>query len=176
MKKILVFVTSLDGKITHWDEGKVKGWSSKEDQEYFKKIWDESEITVLGSGTYNAAPMHPTATQHLLVMTRTPKKYKDDEIANRLEFTDQSPAEIVAHYEKKGLDEMLIAGGAHVATTFLKAELIDEIWLTVEPKIFGSGSNFVSEEELAVDLQLISFEKVNERGTLITKYAVMKKH
>lgn len=175
MKKILVFVTSLDGKITHWDEDKVEGWSSKEDQEYFKKIWDKAELTILGSGTYNATPMYPTATQHLVVMTRTPTKYKDDEVANRLEFTDQSPAEIVAHYEKKGLEEMLIAGGAHVATAFLKAELIDEIWLTVEPKIFGSGSNFVAEEALEVDLQLLSFDKVNDRGTLITKYAVIKK-
>ena len=174
MKKILVFVTSLDGKITHWDEDKVKGWSSKEDQEYFKKIWDESEITVLGSGTYNATTIEPTATQHLVVMTRTPSKYAADEIDNRLEFTDQSPAQIVAHYESKGLEEMLVAGGAHVATAFLKAGLIDEVWLTVEPKIFGAGSNFVADVPLEVDLELISFEKVNERGTLITKYAVIK--
>ncbi len=34
---------------------------------------------------------------------------------------------------------MLVVGGPHVATSFLKAQLIDELWLTIEPKIFGMG-------------------------------------
>ena len=60
-------------------------------------------------------------------------------------------------------------------TSFLKEQLIDEVWLTIEPKIFGTGGNFVIEEELDIDLKLLSCEKVNEQGTLITKYAVIKK-
>jgi dihydrofolate reductase len=65
-------------------------------------------------------------------------------------------------------------GGAHIATSFLKEKLIDEVWLTIEPKIFGAGSNFVINESLDIDLKLLSFEKINEQGTLITKYSVIK--
>jgi dihydrofolate reductase len=174
MKKILVFVTSLDGKITRWGESPVSKWTSKEDQVYFKKLWDDSAIKVLGSSTYTAAPMEPTPKNHIVVMTRTPENYKEFEVLGQLEFTYQSPAQIVEHYEKKGLHQMLIVGGAHIATSFLKANLIDEIWLTIEPKLFGTGGNFVINEKLEIDLQLISVEKVNQQGTLITKYAVIK--
>ena len=69
---------------------------------------------------------------------------------------------------------MLVTGGQHIATSFLKEGLIDELWLTIEPKIFGMGENFVTQEKLDIDLNLISCEKVNERGTLITKYVVIK--
>ena len=174
MKKILVFVATLDGKITHWKDSHVKSWSSKEDEHYFKETWDDSSLIVMGSSTFDANPTKPTPTHHVVVMTREPEKYKNVEVIGQLEFTDQSPAQLVAHYEKEDLKQMLVAGGAHVATSFLKAKLIDEVWLTIEPKIFGTGGNFVSAENLDVELQLLSVEKVNERGTLITKYSVIK--
>ena len=69
---------------------------------------------------------------------------------------------------------MLIVGGAHIATAFLKEQLIDELWLTIEPKIFGIGGNFVIEEKLDINLQLLSCERVNVQGTLIAEYAVIK--
>jgi|GEM_PF-3176891 len=34
-------------------------------------------------------------------------------------------------------------GGAHIATSFLKENLVDELWLIRSPKIFGEGGNFV---------------------------------
>ncbi len=174
MKKILVFVSSLDGKITKWGRSPVKEWSSEEDQQYFKKTWSDSEIIVMGSSTYNVAPMKPSPENHLVIMTSTPDKYKDHEVTGQVEFTNQSPAELVAHYEKLGLKQMTVVGGSHIATSFFKAECIDEVWLTIEPKIFGTGGSFVSEEKLNINLELIEMEKVNERGTLITKYAVIK--
>lgn len=75
----------------------------------------------------------------------------------------------------KGQQQMLVVGGPHVATSFLKEQLIDELWLTIEPKIFGVGDNFATEAKLDIDLLLIHSEKVNDRGTLITKYGVLKK-
>ncbi|HXB30351.1 MAG TPA: hypothetical protein VNW49_11060, partial [Puia sp.] len=59
-------------------------------------------------------------------------------------------------------------------TSFLQAQLIDEIWLTIEPKIFGVGDNFATGTKLDIDLHLIQSEKVNDQGTLITKYAVLR--
>ena len=173
MKKILVFVATLDGKITHWGEPHVKRWSSEEDKNYFKKTWDDSSLIVMGSSTFDVKPTVPSPAHYVVVMTRNPEKYKHYEVAGQLEFTDHSPVQLVAHYEKKDLRQMLIAGGPHIATSFLKAKLIDEVWLTIEPKIFGTGGNFVINENLEIDLQLLSVEKVNERGTLITKYLVI---
>jgi len=174
MKKILVFVSTLDGKITQWGEPNVRKWSSEEDQHYFDKIWDDSSLTVFGSSTFDANPIKANPDHHLIVMTRSPAKYKDYAVIGQLEFTSQSPAQLVAHYKKEGLRQMIVAGGPHLATSFLKAKLIDELWLTIEPKIFGTGGNFAINENLDINLQLLSVEKVNEQGTLITKYAIIK--
>lgn len=174
MKTILVFVSTLDGKVTKWGDPFVRGWSSRADQEYFNKIWKDSKLIVIGSNTYNAAPIKPSKDHLLVIMTRNTTKYETKEIEGQIEFTDESPAQLVARFEKQGQQQMLIAGGAHIATSFLKEQLIDELWLTIEPRIFGQGGNFVTAEKLDISLNLINCEKVNDRGTLITKYAVIK--
>jgi dihydrofolate reductase len=76
-------------------------------------------------------------------------------------------------FKKENEQTVLIVGGAQIATLFLKAKLIDELWLTLEPKIFGSGSGFVNDEKLDIQLKLISCKQGNDQGTLITKYKVI---
>ena len=71
-------------------------------------------------------------------------------------------------------EKMLILGGPEIATLFLKEYLIDEIWLTIEPKIFGEGGNFAMGEKLDIELKLLSCTRLNENGTLVLKYKVVK--
>lgn len=172
MKTIHVFVSTLEGKTTQREMPYVGRWSSEEDQQYFTKIRDESPLTVIRTGTYDADPIKPTPTHPLIIMMRNPAKYKDNEFIGQFEFISESPTQLEAYYENAGLMQMLVVGGSHLAIIFLKVQLIDELWLTIEPKIFGIGSNLVINEDLEINLQLISLEKENERGTLMTKYAV----
>jgi dihydrofolate reductase len=173
MKVIVIFVTTLDGKITKWGDPHVMRWSSPEDQQYFRKIWNESPLIVMGSSTFDFDPIKPSPESLLHIMTRNPSKYKAYEVPGELEFSDETPEALVQRFEEQ-FGQMLVAGGPHVATSFFKAELVDELWLTLEPKIFGKGGNFVVEEELDVNLKLLSIEKINDRGTMIVKYAVIK--
>jgi dihydrofolate reductase len=175
MKTVLVFVSSLDGKVTKWGESNVSLWSSQEDQKYFKKIWNDSKLLVMGSNTFNADPIKPSSNQLLVIMTREPSKYKKYEVPGQLEFWNKSPGQLTLYFANEGYEQMLVVGGAHIGTSFLKEQLIDELWLTIEPRILGAGSNFAIEEKLNINLHLISCERVNEQGTLITKYAVLKK-
>lgn len=174
MKTILVFVSTLDGKITKWGNPDVKSWSSKSDQDYFKNIWNETRLIVMGSNTFNADPIKPSSNHLLIILTRHPSYYKDLEISGQLEFTDELPEKLIERFKIEGHEIMLVVGGAQIATLFLKEQLIDEFWLTIEPKIFGLGGGFVSEEKLDIDLQLLSCERVNDQGTLIAKYVVLK--
>jgi dihydrofolate reductase len=107
-------------------------------------------------------------------MTRHRHRYKDLEIPGRLEFTDESPLALATRFRNEGHQQMLVIGGPHVATSFLNEQLIDELWLTLEPKIFGTGGNFATGVNLDINLRLLHVERVNEQGTLITKYAVLK--
>jgi len=90
-----------------------------------------------------------------------------------LSFHGLGPEDVVAECQQKGYKNMIMAGGPHLTTSFFQKKLIDELWLTIEPKIFGTGGNLVIEEKLDIDLRLLNIEKVNGKGTLITKYAVL---
>ncbi len=175
MKIVLVFVATLDGKVTKWGDPFVRKWSSKSDKDYFSKIWNDSRLIVMGSNTFNADPIKSSAKHLIVIMTHRPNDYKGYEVPGQIEFKDESPVQLASRFEKDGHDQMLVVGGPRIATQFLKEQLVDELWLTIEPKIFGSGSNLVTEEKLDIDLCMISHEKVNDCGTLITKYSVIKK-
>jgi len=174
MKTILIFVSTLDGKVTKWGESNVKLWSSHQDQDYYKKTLNESRLIVMGSNTFSAGSF-PTLNHQLVVMTGHPDTYKNLKHPGQIEFTSESPAKLADRFKNNGYEHMLVVGGPHVATSFLKEQLIDELWLTLEPKIFGTGANFATDVKLDINLRLLHFEKVNEQGTLITKYAVLKK-
>ncbi len=172
---ILIFVSTLDGKITKWGEQNVSSWSSHQDKDYYKKILTESRLIVMGSNTFNADTFKHSSNHQLIIMTGHPGKYKNLEIKGEGEFTNEPPVELIARFKNEGHKQMLVIGGPHIATSFLKEQLIDELWLTFEPKIFGTGGNFVTDVKLGINLSLIHCEKVNEQGTLTTKYAVLKK-
>jgi dihydrofolate reductase len=174
MKTILIFVSTLDGKITKWGDPKIRSWSSKNDQDYFDAVWNETRVIIMGSGTYNPDPVNPDSKHHFIVMTGNTEKYRYRAVPGRIEFTSQSPDGIVSRFEKAGEERLLIVGGAHIATSFLKNELIDELWLTFEPKIFGIGSSIVIEEKLDIRLKLISCSIANQQGTLMAKYLVLR--
>ncbi|MEO9004817.1 MAG: dihydrofolate reductase family protein, partial [Ginsengibacter sp.] len=148
---------------------------SIEDQEYYRQVWKDAQVIVMGSNTYMAEKFPASQDHLLLVMTQHVSKYRNYKVEGQIEFTNATPEEITKQFEKRGFEIMTVVGGAHIATSFFKEQLIDELWLTIEPKIFGTGGNFVIDEKLDIDLRLISCDRVNERGTLINKYAVIKK-
>jgi dihydrofolate reductase len=174
MKTILIFVSTLDGKVTKWGESHVKSWSSRQDQDYYKKTLNKSRLIVMGSNTFNNGSF-PTLNHQLIVMTGYPNKYKNLKHSGEIEFSNESPDKLTDRCKSKGYEHMLVVGGPHVATSFLKEQLIDELWLTLEPRIFGTGANFATDVKLDINLRLLHFEKVNDQGTLITKYAVLKR-
>lgn len=175
MKTILVFVSTLNGKITIGNNPKVKTWSSKEDQDYYRGVWKESDLIVMGSTTFDLNRITPSSDRLIVVMTRRPAVYRDYEVKGQLEFSPGTPRQIVEKYRDK-FTLMTVVGGPHLATSFLKDQLIDELWLTIEPKLFGRGADLIVPEDFFADLRILSFEKVNEKGTLITRYGIVKKN
>jgi dihydrofolate reductase len=174
MKTILIFVSSLDGKVTKWGEPNVRSWSSHQDQDYYKNVWNESRLIIMGSATFNADTFNPSPNHLIIVMTSQPDRYKSFQVPGQMEFTSETPVELSSRFTNKGHEKMLVIGGPHIATSFLEEKLVDELWLTIEPRIFGTGQNFATGAKLDINLRLMQSEKVNEQGTLINKYAVLK--
>lgn len=168
-------VLSVDGKSTKGDRG-PQDWASKEDQQFFFKTLRKSKLTVMGGNSYRSfqSDIKSDPNQLKIVMTKNPKQYVKFSVPGQLEFSDNSPLELVEKLEKKGYKEMLLISGENLNSEFMKSKLITDLWLTIEPRVFGKGKSLVGEENFDVKLNLISFEKLNKQGTLLLKYSLCK--
>lgn len=174
MKVILVFVSTLNGMITRGDDPEVRHWSSKSDQAYYGNVWKQSSLVVMGSTTWRDNVIRLSPGRLVIVMTRKPGEYENKAVPGQLEFSALSPQELVAKFRSTGNEVMTVVGGPHIATSFLRDSLIDELWLTIEPRLFGRGQNLIAESETDVRLRLIDIVKANDEGTLLTKYAILR--
>jgi len=144
----LVAVQSLDGCITRGDEPGV-GFASNVDQVWFREVLGQFDAIVMGRQTYE--PVRSQILQDIetrpptprIVMTRRPADWQTDHRPNLLEFDSRPPNEIVNDLAARGFPEIILLGGSTINQLFLEAGLVDRIWLTLEPEIFGSGRRLV---------------------------------
>ena len=173
MKIILLDVMSLDGKLTKWKGSNIYKWSSPEDYEHFSRAREENNLLVMGSGTFKVVHPMPEKDKLRIVMTTQPEKYKKFVVTGQLEFRNEKPKELVKRLVRLKYKQMLLVGGKRIATAFLKEHLVNELWLTIEPRIFGQGETLVDMERMDVGLELLQFEKLNKQGTILLKYKVL---
>ncbi len=178
MKIIMAAVSSLNGKITKRNDPNIYTWTSKEDSQLFFSLIEKNNLIVMGSKTYEAARSLIKLKKGKLrvVLTRNPKKYSKETIKEMLEFSSENPLQLIKRLENRGYKKILLVGGATINSLFLKSKLVNEIYLTLEPKIFGSGKSLLNEESLDISLKLISTKKLNRQGTILLKYKVLNSH
>lgn len=175
IKIIFIAAISLDGKITMGDNSDVHAFTSPEDALHFRSLLDKSELVVMGRRTYDTIK---NDVKHIpgrirIILTREPEKYKRDEIKDQLEFTDESPKNLSERLAEKGYKEMLLVSGSTISTEFFKANLVDEIYLTLEPWILGAGKPVVLDNELNKKFELLKIKKLNSKGTLLLHYKLL---
>jgi dihydrofolate reductase len=128
----------------------------------------------MGSSTYLAAKDYlKLSTKTLrIVMTHDPEKFAEFEVVGQLEFSKESPTQLVERLHMQGQEKILLVGGSHLNGQFFAEGLIDELQLTVEPWVFGEGLSLISEQKLKVALKLTGIEPLNTKGTLLLRYLV----
>ncbi len=175
MKVTMVMLASVDGKTIRGNNQNIYTWSSIEDQKHFFSLIKKNNLIVMGRATYDASQSIIKIEKGKLriVLTRSPKKYLNQTIKGQLEFTDESSEELVKRLSLLGYKKMLLVGGGNINGLFLKQNLIDELYLTIEPKIFGNGKSIVEGQLLNTKLQLVSIKKLNKTGTLLLRYVVI---
>jgi riboflavin biosynthesis pyrimidine reductase len=107
-----------------------------------------------------------------IVMTRSPESYSAEAVPGMLEFTRATPSGLVEQLSARGFSRCALLGGSHIHSLFLAAGLVDEIWLTIEPLLFGAGTPLLS-HPADIKLDLCSLEKLGA-STLLAKYNVLR--
>jgi len=178
MNITLVMVETADGKTTRWQENAIHGWSSEEDRNHFHELITSHTLLVMGSKTYDSVKKQIQLSPHIrrIVLTRTPDRYSKETKTGQLEFSGESPVQLVKRMETSGYTHMLLAGGSEINRAFLKDHLITDCLITIEPRFFGSGKSILAPVKTDTALTLTEVQRLNAQGTLLLRYTVSYEH
>jgi len=166
MKVILLIAMTLDGKIARNDHH-FPDWTGSADKKLFVQITKKAGVIIMGSKTFDAIGK-PLPDRKNIVMTRDRSRKS---IGSDLIFTDQPPEAILRNLEKIGYTEAVLAGGSIVNSLFARANLIDEVVITIAPRFFGNGIGLFA-DELDLRLELSSVETLG-RNHVVVRYRVL---
>lgn len=164
MKIILMMAMTADGKIAK-NSDHFPDWTSKEDKKMFMKVTKEVGVVIMGDKTFFTFPKPlPDRLNVVFTLEKNPPETKN------VRWVTGDLEKVLEELKKEGYKSAILGGGTYMNSQFLEKKLIDEIWLTIEPKIFGDGLG-VFGGDFDADLELISVEKINENSILL-KYKV----
>ena len=152
IKTFIIVAETLDGFIAK-NSTHAADWTSKEDKRRFVEITKRAKVMVMGLNTYQTFPSRLKDRLHIV--------YSPDDNASKnniegvVEYTKESPADLIKSLETRGFTEVAICGGSTIYTMFIKSGLVDTIYLTIEPVLFGTGMN-IFKESLDIKLELVN--------------------
>jgi dihydrofolate reductase len=140
MRKVVLGVgISLDGYIARLDDSVDFLFMPKDYSmgPFFRTI----DTAIMGRKTYDpglrmggASSFSGSSTTYYVMSRSQPPGERGGVI-----FTNQAPAELIAQLRKCGGKNIWHMGGGELAREFLKADLVDEIYLGVVPVLLGEG-------------------------------------
>jgi dihydrofolate reductase len=174
---------SLDGFIAQNQNDDLK-WGSSEDKQLYKKVSTAYGTVIVGKNTYLQMPKIAFKNRETVVVVRDVTKFLEENkiesaniqnfksinycIQDNITFVESNPSEIVRYLESIGKSKALLVGGGIINNLFLQAKVVDEIQVTIAPKIFGNGIKIFGNNDLEINLDLKSFEKISENELLLT--------
>ncbi len=164
LKAFIIAALTADGFIAK-DARHPAFWTSKEDKKFFAERTKKAGVVIMGRTTYETIG-RPLKDRLNIVYSRQGGNYPG------VEVTAQEPAELLKNLEVRGYKEAAIMGGSSVYTMFMEAGLVETLYLTASPLIFGQGVNLFN-KTFEKKLKLESVEKLGEE-TVLMEYSIMK--
>lgn len=149
-------------------------WTSKEDATWFNQRSKQAGVVVMGRATYDTIgkplPDRVTVVYSRDVDEARLVKNQSKLEKNQIYYTQAKPKELLKKLEELGFDEVAICGGSSIYTMFLQAKVVDKLFLTVEPILFGDGVRLFN-QKLDLKLKLIKTQNLSSQ-TLLLEYGV----
>lgn len=161
----MIAAITADGYIGR-DARHLADWTSKEDKKLFTTVTKEAGVIVMGSKTF-ATIGRALPGRRTIVYTSRPSEITAEDV----EATTESPEQLVARLKAEGAAGLAVCGGASIYDLFMRAGVISEVYLTIEPLFFGSGVPLFA-QSLHTNLALQEVSKLNEH-TVLLRYNVL---
>ncbi len=167
MNVILIMAQTIDGVISRSSDEFID-WTGNADKKMFMQITKEAGVVIMGSKTFDTIGK-PLPGRKNIVLTRNSSRTSN---YDNLIFTRKDPQTLLADLEKEGFSRVAVIGGSQVNSLFAEHNLIDEIIVTIAPKIFGKGLSLFN-LSLDMNLKLLSSE-ILEENFIMLHYAMKK--
>ncbi len=165
-----VFACTIDGRITD-HEGHFSRWGSMEDHVFFQELMQSHDAAVVGRVTYEHLAEVPVFPKPLYVFTQHLEQFISTE---RVMYLDPLCTDIEKVLEHAAYQRVLIIGGTRTYSYFLQRQMLHELFVTIEPMVFGQGKNAFSYKPFSIfPLILVDMKKINDRGTVLLHYRVL---
>ena len=158
MKISLYMAISANGFIT---KGKSNyDWVSEEDWDQFYSYIKKNDAVIMGRKTMEqfGEIEFPIKKVFNIVLSANKKLHKN---TKDLVIMKGTPQNIVSFANIKGFEKLLIIGGENINGQFLKANLVNEIVLSVHPIIIKKGLTLFGKNIKGVRLNLINSKNIN---------------
>ena len=164
--RFVAFVaSSADGRISLANKTSPD-WTSKEDWNFLQKELLKVDAVVVGLNTYRAESD----------LLRRRNSYV---LSDRLAAIKRIGTVTFVNPKNVGLNKLLskyktvaVLGGNSVYQYMLSHDLLDEIYITIEPLIFGRGKEMFAGGKKTSKISLLSVKKLNKTGTLLLHYKI----
>lgn len=164
--RYIAFVAaSVDGRIS-LSSKRPPDWTSKEDQEFFQKSLSRIDAVVVGRHTYESVAER-LRKRNTFVLSRRPKT-----LVRRGTITFVNPEKVNLQKLLERYKSVAVLGGGVVYQFMLENKLLDEIFITVEPLIFGRGKEMFVGGRQTTRVNLLSVKRLNRKGTLLLHYQI----
>jgi dihydrofolate reductase len=168
MRVFIIASLTADGFIGLNTDHLSTTWTSKEDTQLFVKISKAAGVVVMGSRTF-ATINRPLPGRRLIVYIPKSEKLNVEGI----ETTREEPAVLIKRLKKEGAKAVAVSGGASIYALFMASGVVDELYLTIEPVLFGHGISLFNEDLPLTNLKLLECQALNQ-NTILLHYTVIK--
>lgn len=164
---ILYMEMTLNGFVAKYDDN--TDWISDNAWNSYSNMMAGMDAIVIGKRTYDLMPQDEfqKTVEYIVITSSKPVDKKVPNVA----FSNDTPAQIIEQLQKKGYKNVAVAGGGKTNALFMKEGLIDEIYLDIEPVVFGSGIPLFAQADFEYKLDLLETKMLN-KNTLQLHYKV----
>ena len=165
-KFVAFAAASIDGRIAQSSKSGTD-WTSKDDWRFFQTSLATMDAVIAGRSTYEVAKTK-LVKRNTIVLTSKVRKIR---IAGTVPFLNPKNASLKKFLQSKKYKKVGIIGGSKTYDYCLRNDLLDELFLTIEPYVFTSGVPlFAGPNFKKHRFALVSVRKLNKGGTLLLQY------
>jgi dihydrofolate reductase len=171
MKILIIAAMSADGKIAESADQLSLDWTSKEDTRFFIDKTKEVGTLVMGSTTF-ATIGKALPGRRIIVLSKDDSKEPRFPVietvppGGSVEFANMPVKELVETLGHEGVGSLVVGGGSSIYSQFLQAGLVTDMYLTIEPILFGSGIPLASGFD-RIEMSLVDVTKLNDQAVLL---------